>query len=253
MAAEGASTATPTKERISLYLYIASLYFITVGVLYLWGYWSSFGIDILPYVNLTDVVRLTLYPIASTFVFFMTGVLVSHISGSRHILPPGGGRDTPVGRVLNRILPLLSAVYAVILFVIWLYGGPAKWMVLPGLIAMPMSVAEQRHGVFRSLWPNEAGRMTVVFLLAALPTWAYGQGRLKAAAILDGGDYYYLAANTIDSVPIGDVRDPKGHVKYLGQVNDYIFLLLPDNSTSVIVRFDKTRGLQVKRYRDAQK
>jgi hypothetical protein len=42
-------------------------------------------------------------------------------------------------------------------------------------------------------------------------------------------------------------------IKYLGQVNDYVFLLLPDNVTTVILRFDKTRGLQLKRFQTSSK
>jgi hypothetical protein len=91
----------------------------------------------------------------------------------------------------------------------------------------------------------------LTFLLAALPPAAYGYGRLKAAAILDGTDYYYLTAPAMDSLPMGDVHDAKNRIKYLGHVNDYVFLLLPDSDTTVIIRFDKTRGLQLKRFQSS--
>lgn len=250
MAVEPSNTTRPLKERASLYLYFGSLYFVLVGVLYLWGYWSPFGIDIMQYVTLSDVAKLAVYPVASTFASFAIGVVVSFVwPGLRGLFPPGGGRDTPTGRVLDRLLPLLTMIYALGTIALLVFGPVTKWIILPGLIAMPISVFEQRRGLLRFLWPNEAARTTVIFLLAAMPVWAYGQGRLRATAILDGSDYYYLSANTIDSLPLGNVGDPKSRVKYLGQVNDYIFLLLPDNATSVIVRFDRTRGLQLKRFR----
>ena len=53
-----------TKERVASYVYFGSLYFVSVGALYLWGYWSAFNINILAYLSLADVLKLTAYPIA---------------------------------------------------------------------------------------------------------------------------------------------------------------------------------------------
>ncbi len=64
-----------TKEKVSTYLYFSSLYFVTVGVLYLWGYWTTFEVNILEYLSLADIVKSTAYPIASTFIFFVIGVI----------------------------------------------------------------------------------------------------------------------------------------------------------------------------------
>ncbi len=117
------------------------------------------------------------------------------------------------------------------------------------LIGVPISVAINRRGILASLLPNDATRATVILLLAVLPTYAYGWGKMKAAAILDGSDYQYLAGGTIEGLSILEANNPKNRVKYLGQVNDYVFLLLPDNTTSVVVRFDKTHALQLRRFR----
>ena len=215
-----------------------------MAALYLWGYWSQFGINILQYVGFTDVLKLALYPVASSFGFFLVGVLISHFGPT---LPPGGGRATSLGKVLNRHKRLLFVVYVLGLLALWALGPAAKWFLLSSLIAAPVAIVLKSRGLFRSIWPDEAARSIIIFLLAALPLWAYGQGRVKAAEVTDGSAYDYLTADTIENLRIGDGSDPKNRVKYLGQVNDYVFLLLPADALE-IVRFDKTHGLQVRHH-----
>lgn len=239
----------PSRDRVSSYIYLGSLYFLAVGVLYLWGYWPTFGINILVYMNLTDVLKLAAYPLVSSFIALALGAVVGELAWFRHALPAGAGRDTPTGRVLHRLAPLLAAAYTVGTLAVLVYGPARKWLVLPVLFAVPMFLAAKRRGIFASLLPNDATRSVVIFLLAVLPTFAYGQGKLEAAAILDASDYQYLAGGTVEGLTVLDPSNPANRVKYLGQVNEYVFLLLPDNATFVVVHFAKTRGLQLRRFR----
>jgi hypothetical protein len=238
-----------SRERTSSYLYFGSLYFFVVGVLYLWGYWPTFGINVLEYMNLTDVLKLTAYPLVSSFIFAAIGVIVGELVGFQQAVPPGFGRNTQVGRFLNRHAPFLAAVYTLAALALLAYGPATKWLVLPTLAAIPIALAAKRGGMLASLLPNDSARTVVIFLLALLPAFAYGRGRYDAAAVLDGTDYQYLAAGTVEGLTLLDPNNPKNRVKYLGQVNDYVFLLLPDNATSVVVRFDKTHTLQLRRFR----
>jgi hypothetical protein len=65
--------AQPAKERVATYLYFSSVYAVTVGVLYLWGYWSTFGVNILEYLSLADIVKTAAYPVASVFAIMGLG------------------------------------------------------------------------------------------------------------------------------------------------------------------------------------
>ncbi len=113
-------------DRTSSYLYLGSFYLISVGVLYLWGYWPAFGINILGYMSLTDVLKLTAYPLVSSFIFVATGVVVGELVGFRRTLPPGAGRDTPTGRILLRLAPFLAAAYALVTLALLLCGPVRK-------------------------------------------------------------------------------------------------------------------------------
>lgn len=239
----------PSGSHISSYVYIGSLYLVSVGVLYLWGYWSYFGIDVLVYMNFTDVLKLTAYPLISSAVFVAIGALLGESVWSP-MFPPGGGRDSAVGRLLHRLLPYLAIAYTMGTLAILVFGPVTKWRILlPVLFAVPVAYQAKRRGMLSLLLPNDSARSVVILLLAVMPTFAYGQGKLKAAAVLDGSDYSYLTASTVEGLTVSDPSNPKNRIKYLGQVNDYVFLLLPDNETSVVVRFDKTHGLQLRRSR----
>jgi len=244
--------AEPTKQRVSSYLYFGSLYFITVGVLYLWGYWPRFDINILEYISLADVLKLTAYPIASTVVFILLGAAIGEFLVDRAKIPPGGGRDTAIGRFLNRFSSELGLAYVVGTGALLVFAPESKWeALLPVLIAVPIWNLAKARGVLIDILPHERTRSIVVYMLAVLPMWAYGHGRLEAFKLLEGKDYIYLAISTTDGIKVGDPNDPKTRVKYIGHVNDYVFLLLADNTTLAIVPFDKTRGLQLRRFRSA--
>jgi len=47
--------------------YWSTAYVVVVAVLYLWGYWSPFNINVLEYLSLADVVKAAAYPLASVF------------------------------------------------------------------------------------------------------------------------------------------------------------------------------------------
>ena len=65
-----------SSERLREYGFIASFYFVVVGVLYLWGHWYSFEVNILEYISLTDIVKVTLIPIISSFLAFASGAVL---------------------------------------------------------------------------------------------------------------------------------------------------------------------------------
>ncbi len=250
--------AEPTKQRVSSYLYLGSLYFVTVGVLYLWGYWSRFNVNILEYISLADVLKFTAYPIASTVLFLILGAAAGELLGvvtrnllvDRNLIPPGGGRNTEVGRTLSRFGPMLVFAYAAGVGALIVFGpAETNWLILAPFIGIPIGLIAEIRGVLTDIIPHKMARSLVLYFLAVMPIWAYGEGRLKSFMLLEGKEYTYLVSNTTDGIIIGDPDDPKTRIKLIGHANDYVFLLLADNVTLAIIPFDKTRGLQLRRFK----
>jgi hypothetical protein len=235
------------KHRVASYLYFGSLYFITVGVLYLWGYWGQFDVNILEYIGLADVLKLAAYPIASTFLFFLVGAIIGEFVVGGQRIAPGAGRDTPLGRFVHRYGTAIVWVYIIGTAAVFIFGAERKWQLGPVLVALPIYLIAKRHDLLADILPNDGARSVTVYLLAVLPMWAYGHGRLDADKLIDGREYKYVVSGPIAGLSIADPKDVRSRVKYVGHVNDYLFLLLPDNQTLFIVSFEKTAGVQLRR------
>ena len=243
------SAAEPpvVKDTRSSYLPLASLYFVTVGLLYLWGYWSTFHVNILQYIGIADVLKMTLFPIASAAGALLVGIVLGEMlflsthDGSRVGSAIQGG--------LRFLFPYLEALYLPVTMVILFLPGIWKWNIVALLFGFPFYVIAKRGGFLESMLPNDSVRSSVIFLLTTMPTFAYSIGLHQAAAILDGNNYKYLVADTVEGIVVGNPDNPFTRVKYLGQAGDQSFLLLPDNETVFIVSFQMTKGLQVRNYR----
>jgi hypothetical protein len=236
-----------TRDGIAAYLYIASIYFVVVGVLNLWGYWNAFQINILEYIGLSDILKLPAYPVVCAGIFMVSGAVISELLIGR-TLPPGGGANAPVALFARRHFRLIASLYILGIVLLSALGPVTKWQVLPFLVAAPIYLVAQQQGFLVSFIPHTGTRSIVIFILVIEPLISYGQGKFRAQAVLDGTKYTYLAADTVEGLPPTNPADPKLRVKYLGHANDYVFFLLPGNSTVVITRMDKTKGLHLKQF-----
>lgn len=74
-------------------VYFAAGYGFVVSMLYLFGYWSTFGINILEYIEISDVIRLSIYPAITSVGMFVVGyaigVFTSHWLAKKLIPFPG--------------------------------------------------------------------------------------------------------------------------------------------------------------------
>ncbi|RRR99057.1 hypothetical protein EIP75_23780 [Aquabacterium soli] len=241
-----------SKEKVATPLYFASLYFVTVGVLYLWGYWLPFGINILEYLSLTDVLKATAYPIATALVLTSIGAAIgeglSNRDALRDALPPGGGRNTTIGRFLRKIAPLLAALYAIGTGALWVYGPIEKWTALPVLIALPVYMFAKDAGLLKRLIPHDSPRSIVIYVLATLPPLAYGHGVLAAHKVQTGQSFTYVTS-TVSGYAV--TNDPQKQLRLIGHVNDTIFLLDPAKTATVVVKLESGQPLVLMQYESA--
>jgi hypothetical protein len=62
-------------------IYFATSYGFVVSMLYLFGYWSTFDINILEYIKISDVIKISIYPILTSFGITITGIIVAGFYG----------------------------------------------------------------------------------------------------------------------------------------------------------------------------
>lgn len=228
------------KEKVASQLYFASLYFVTVGVLYLWGYWTPFGINILEYISLTDVLKATAYPIATALVMTAIGATFGEGLTPKSTLPPGGGRNTKVGVVLRKLGPFLAAVYVVGTGLFLAYGPVDKWNILPVMLALPVYMFAKEAGFLRQLIPHEAPRSIIIYVLASLPPLAYGRGVLDADKIQSGQAFTAV----LSQVPgYTSSNEPGKQLRLIGHAGEIVFLFDPTKDAVVVAKLESGKPL----------
>lgn len=225
-------------------LYWSSAYLFVVAVLYLWGYWSPFNINVLEYVSLADVVKAAAYPLASVFVFAAVGAVVGEAMFPRGFLPAGGGASTKIGNWLRGAAPAIVTAYVIATTLYLVFGPVEKWRLLPVLIAIPVSFALKEAGLFETFLRSDRTRTVVIFLLAALPPFAYGEGTLKAQRVLMGTDYTYVASN-IAGHPFDPNSKVETRLRYIGKAGDQYFLYAPGKRSVLVVPISEAKVLEV--------
>ncbi|WP_027924435.1 hypothetical protein [Pseudomonas sp. URMO17WK12:I12] len=233
------------RAQSGVYIYFLSLYFATVGVLYLWGYWSPFGVNILEYVSLTDIVKSTIYPIASAFIFLALGVIMGQLVRIGPTLPPGEGKHTAIARFLSRHKRLLIILYIAVILTLLIYGPVEKWQgALPVLLGAPIALYASARNVLARQIPADGSRTVCLFLLAVLPFIAFGHGQLRAAAVLEGKTFDYV----IDSVIVTPDAQPLQSTRFVGHAGDFFFFFEPKKSTLIISKFETVKTLRLGRF-----
>src|SRR5947207_4717496 len=87
-------------------------YFVMTSGLFLIGYWSTFNIDIFQYIEFTEIIQSFVYPFLSTAVFIFLGIIFGEvIFDFDNNLKPGEGKQTTLGKFLNKYIRLLLFLY----------------------------------------------------------------------------------------------------------------------------------------------
>jgi len=233
------------KEFIASNIYFASLYFIAVGALFLWGYWSSFGINILEYIALSDILKITAYPIATVLLLsIIGGALGEALFGE--ILPHGGGRRYPLADKLQKILPALAVICGVATLGILIYGPIEKWLVLPFLLGAPIYAWAKDVKFLIRVIPHEGPRSVVIYVLAVLPLLAYGRGAIDADNIMTGKEFTYTLPDPREHRQNIDVLT---RLRLIGHAGEHMFFFDPTESAVVIGQMPSDPPLMIKRYK----
>lgn len=239
--------STPTddtdKESRAPIAYWGGIYSLLVAILYLWGYWSPFGINILEHLSLSDVVKIAAYPIASVFIFLAIGALMGEIMMPEGFMPPGGGAHTRAGIVLRRYAPILLSIYMFSILALFLFGPIEKWRVLPVLIAIPVSLALKNILPLNAIIKSERTHTTLLFLLATLPPFAYGQGAIKANDIISGKNYSLVISKIQSADPKAD-SSQSTHLRYIGKAGDQYFLYSPAAESVLVIAASESLELK---------
>ena len=238
-------------ERQFPLLSVALAYGVVVSLLYLFGYWSAFGINVLHYASLSDVIKLAIYPlfIAALLSFFFLFL---------QMLVRGQFKETDPSKVFIIVGPTFarwSSIGAVVLglVVIWvLHADGIAWTIAGLLLACIVNLNIADFTVLRPFISNPILRNVVCFALLVILFSAFGRGRIDADEILKDRNVQTVNTAIFKGKGTNEFRqkgllDKHATLKYLGAAGDYFFFLTPDNEDAIIVKYDDLHFLSLRR------
>lgn len=214
-------------------VYWGGTYSILVATLYLWGYWSPFGINILEHLGFSDVINLAAYPILSVFAFFALGVILAVVMPSDNSTTQEAGVLSGQLSFLKRNLKWFATLYLLSVFALFLFGPIQKWLALPALLAIPLTITLIDVIPRISIAKSDQAQSALIFVLITLPIFAYGRGALGSNDIISGKKYLYVLSK-IQSSESKLSASPSYKLRYIGKAGNQYFLYSPESESVLI-------------------
>jgi hypothetical protein len=234
---------------IAKYLYWATGYSISICTLYLWGYWSTFDINILQYADISTILKLAALPLLIGFVGLMLGSVLGHFifgiepSEEERLV----AQNSHFGRWLRNNTRVFSGAWVFLTALYALLGPANKWQILPVLIALPVSSVLTVRGFASDLFPDRSIRTALIFLFVTAIPYAYANG-LRAAEAIETGARFSYVLSPIEGLDVKPDSVPEIRPRFLGQVTDLLFFYSPVEKSVSVVKFNDEKALTLKRY-----
>lgn len=209
-------------------LAVLTPYSLVVSLLYLFGYWSSFDVNILEYIAISDVIKSTLTPLLYAFIFVAFGVALGSAVNAplAKFMPPGGGRHRPEAKHFRAILWLgLGVLFASICYVVFFQSGNSRWLRVAALAMMLMPFLIGDASFAKGYLKHDQLRVVVINILASLSLYSFGWGASDAQSVKSEG--HLISINGKDT-----------GLTYVGWAGDFLFLW--NQSKNSVVAYSKS-------------
>ena len=206
-------------------LAVLTPYSLVVSLLYLFGYWSSFDVNILEYIAISDVIKSALTPLLYALIFVAFGVVLGNAVSMpiTKYMPPGGGQHRPEAKYFRAILWLgLGLLSLAIFYVIFFQAGGSRWLRVAALsmVFIPFLIGDASFA--KGYLKHDHLRILVVNILASLSLYSFGWGASDARSVKSDG---YLVS----------INGKETDLTYIGWAGDFLFLW-DQSKNSVVAR-----------------
>ena len=172
--------------KFSRSLWIAGAYTLVVTSLYLFGYWGRFGLNVLEFIGIGDIVSHALMPFLASIAFAVLGFVISTVDPRRDLFPPGGGADNRIGRFGRAHWRLLLTLDLWALALVAIFGPePLRWFLVI-IFIVPAATALTHLDFLIAAMPSPSVRAFVLDFSLMIAASAFAVGRLQADSLLKG-------------------------------------------------------------------
>lgn len=209
-------------------------YLAIVSCAYLFGFWGAFNVNALEYIGVTDIIKISIYPLSASLAYVGIGILISELS-LRPSLPVGGGAESTIGKFGKKHWQWLLTFVTLLIFSVISFGHePFQWFfvaILASTFAIPLSHVEKiAHFI-----PEPKIRTAILFYILFLPFISFAYGRVDAYVIRSGGTAKIVDITRSQLSLKEDIKHP---VYYLGFIGGIYILFESLSGETVYVKQD---------------
>ncbi|MGP2972830.1 hypothetical protein ACTVMN_09995 [Serratia nematodiphila] len=214
---------------------LITAYLLTCGTLYLWGFWLHFELNILQFINISDIVKSTIWPMITVLFMYIIQQVISYINNpmsqdSKNLWEAGGG---------YRGVVLLQYAFLAFVFISGLYGLGDRFLNgekadkyfcigLIFLFSVSLFVA------YKTKFLAETGKLRgfSIVIIFLCPMVFMNKGIMDAQDILAGKNSFLVRSNAKCS------ENTNEKFRYIATLSDKGFAYSLSNKTLCIFNFD---------------
>jgi hypothetical protein len=237
------SDETPTVEkRLLQYTFILTPYATLLSMLYLIGYWSTFKINIISFIDLSDILKLSLLPLLIVMIVSIT------LSSIMVYLSPLGSIE--IDDYPRRVVVILIVLLAIAPFVAFYIYKKDKWAIVGIILATLLFLIFRKVKILERLIADTRIRTLIIMLIVLPPFYSFWLGRTQARVVINNPsstrfvDVKVFRDYGSDSFTKKQMLDKQDKLKFIGTANDYVFFTSVDNSKLYIVKFSDLHYLE---------
>lgn len=217
---------------------IFTVYFFTVSVLYLLGYWSGFNITILDYMTISDVVKAAITPLLGTLMAITASVLFSEFVLVRHF-PLYKKDETETEEYLERktkqikfIVYMVLAMALTAIIISLFLDREIRWQIIGSSIAFIIGIFVGDVKILGDISNDRVVRKIIAFICVFLLCSSYSYGVKESYFIKKYGKEIM-----IENKPVNK--------KLIGVAGDYMFFWDVKGDIVDVARRDSIKSIQI--------
>jgi hypothetical protein len=229
-----------TEEKTPNLFPILTSYAIAVSLFYLFGYWSTFDINILEYASLQDILKLGIYPVLIGVLGIILGQVVRVVL-SGDVIKTAEPRKAFI--IVGRRFAWWSSVIAILLIYasLFLLPNPDRWTVSGLLLAWVLIIQVDDVKALSPFIPNVIVRRIVIITAIMVLISSFTTAKINAHQILSGKNVKLISTQLFKEKGLLSGQDT---LKHIGAAGDYFFFLSMDNKKTYAVKYSDLHYLE---------
>ncbi|HPG12774.1 MAG TPA: hypothetical protein PLU37_14670 [Chitinophagaceae bacterium] len=224
------------------YLPALLLYFTLSGGLWHLGFWATFKINYLEFINVADVFKSTIFPFLDNVWPFISFILPIAVWGITIIFHDNSKEKKHAKVVTYPVLILLMMLFSLVISIFSgiYFTSEQQWRILPISLAFFIGTILFAIDFLKSHIYNEISRYFILVGFAMFPCLNFGISKLEALDIKNMTKYdKVINVNSSDSSLIKNLEN----TAFLGTTSEYLFFY--DSLNVIIVKSENIKSFSI--------